>query len=182
MKATIVNVNIENRKAIVNYNTGTVREYPEDKLPKTVQEYLDIQVEVDAMNAYIQEQEEKETATENTIETVQHEITVIPQLPAVVAREEKETVQEQEVRIAPYRMIPVLLLIIAASLTRQLASICYIIADITEWAGQRRKEIKDIYMIYRYPVYEYIQYIRMQAQDAWVWREEIIRENRGAKE
>ena len=180
MKATIVNVNIENGKAIVNYNTGTVREYPEDKLPKTVQEYLDIQAEVDAMNAYTQEQEEKETVSE-TIETVQHEVTVIS-YPAVVAREEKETAQEQEVRIAPYRMIPVLLLIIAASLTRQLASICYIIADITEWAGRKRKEMKDQYMIYRYPVYEYIQYIRMQAQYSWAWREEIIRENRGAEE
>lgn len=174
MRTTIQNITIQNQKAVVEYSTGTIREYPIDKLPKTVQTWME------EHNDSTQEQEEKETATENTVETVQHEIMIIPQLPAVVAREEKETAQE--VRIAPYRMIPVLLLIIAASLTRQLASICYIIADITEWAGQRRKEIKDIYMTYRYPVYEYIQYIRMQAQDSWAWREEIIRENRGGEE
>ena len=175
MKATIQNVTIQNGKAVVNYSTGTVREYPADKMPKTVQ------IWIEEHNDSIQE--EKETTTENTIETVQHEIMIIPQLPAVV-REEKETANTapQEVKIPAYKLIPYAVLLIIAIITRQLSTVCYMIADILQTAGAVSKRMKDIYMIYRYPVYEYIQYIRMNAQDAWAWREEIIRENRGAEE
>lgn len=169
MKATIQNVTIQNGKAVVNYSTGTVREYPADKMPKTVQTWMEEHND--------STQEEKETALET-----KQEVMIIPQLPAVVKTEEKETATATEIKVPAYRMIPVLFLIAVSIITRQLSTVCYMIADILQTAGAVNKKVKDICTAYRYPVYEYIQYIRMQAQDSWAWREEIIRENRGWEE
>lgn len=39
-KATITNVTVNENTYVVTYSTGTVRKYPEDKLPQTVQSWL----------------------------------------------------------------------------------------------------------------------------------------------